>query len=107
MKSHINYHTRHILRTKRCITRIFVLKKRLIHRIVFKVMAQMGNWNRQRARELLAKSGRTREWVASYCGITVRHLGAVLSGRCKPSLSVIKLLASALETSESELLPAA
>lgn len=59
-------------------------------------------WMAERAKELLNKEGRTRKWLASQCGIDVNSLKSILAGR-KPSRPVIKLMAQALNCSESDL----
>lgn len=60
-------------------------------------------WNFELAKRKMKEHGRTTDWLARECGIEVTSLRNALQGR-KPSLSVIKLMALKLETSEEELL---
>lgn len=62
-------------------------------------------WNFEKANELLKKEGRTKEWFAKQCGVTLDTLYHFLAGRRKPSLPVLKLMAMALNCDESDLDP--
>jgi hypothetical protein len=60
-------------------------------------------WNFELANERLKIEGRTRSWLAEYCGIPLRSLYHYLSGRRAPPVPVMKLIAMALECSEADL----
>lgn len=62
-------------------------------------------WRNDRAREQMRVHGRTPQWVADQVGVKVTSLRNMLRGGAKPSLSVIRLMAVALECTEEELLP--
>ncbi len=51
----------------------------------------------------IEQQGRTRKWVAEFCGIAVDSLTHILNGRRQPSQSVFKLLTMALECPADEL----
>ena len=71
-------------------------------------MSQNGtHWNRELAAKLIIEQGRKPKWVAQKCGITDHWLRAILQGKAKPSLSVVKCLAAALGVHEDALLKVA
>lgn len=47
-------------------------------------------------RQKIEEQGRTRKWLAEYCGIKVPSFNHILSGRTQPGMPVLKLLAQAL-----------
>lgn len=59
--------------------------------------------NVERVRQLIKSEGRTQIWVAEKCGIEAAYLSQILAGRRSPSLPVIKMLASVLNTDEGDL----
>lgn len=61
------------------------------------------SWRYEKARELIKKHGRRTDWLANQLGIEVRSLRNMLRGTSKPSLPVIKLMAAALDCSETDL----
>lgn len=64
----------------------------------------MRSWRLDRALELLEKEGRTKKWLAGYCGINLLSLNHYLSGRRVPARPIIKLIAQALNTTEEYLM---
>ena len=64
----------------------------------------MKDWNRQRVAQLIEQEGRTKKWLAGYCGINIDSLNHYLAGRRYPPRPVIKLIAQALNTHEEELM---
>lgn len=60
-------------------------------------------WKPERAKQLIKREGRTRDWLANECGVTVESLSHHLSGRRKPSLPVLLHMARALHCDASEL----
>ncbi len=63
----------------------------------------MANWNHRLAKSQLEKEGRTRKWLAAYCGISLGTLCRILAGLRQPSRPVRKLMAQALNVPEEEL----
>ncbi len=65
---------------------------------------ELNAWNHERARQLQKRDGRTTEWLANFCGVdSVGVMRHYLSGRRKPKLPIIKLLAQAFNATEEEL----
>lgn len=61
-------------------------------------------WSAERAQKQLEKEGRTKAWVAKFCGIEIIQLNHYLAGRRVPRRPVIKLIAMALNTTEEYLM---
>jgi len=66
-------------------------------------MADSKTLNIKLVRGLLEKEGRKVKWLAKQCGVVDSTMKHYLSGKNKPSLPVIKLMAIALDCSEGEL----
>jgi transcriptional regulator with XRE-family HTH domain len=60
-------------------------------------------WKHERAEQLRKSEGRTKEWLAEYCGIKVDALNHYLAGRRKPRRPIIILIAQALNSTEEYL----
>lgn len=60
-------------------------------------------WNAERAKQYIKREGRTREWLASKCGITVESLSHCLGGVRSPGKPVLLLMAQALQCEPSDL----
>lgn len=61
-------------------------------------------WQPDRALRQLENEGRTRAWVAKYCGMTPQSINNFLAGRRSPTKPILKLMAQALNTTESYLM---
>ena len=61
-------------------------------------------WQPKRASDLVESEGRTRVWIARFCGVTPQTIYNFLSGRSNPPPNMVKLLALALNTSEAYLM---
>jgi transcriptional regulator with XRE-family HTH domain len=62
----------------------------------------MKRFDSEKAKELIKRRGRTRDWIAKFCGIEVKSLSNILNGK-SPGRPTVKLLALALECDESDL----
>jgi transcriptional regulator with XRE-family HTH domain len=61
-------------------------------------------WIRERALQLIEEQGRTKRWIANFCGINLDSLNHYLAGRRNPPRSIVKLIAFALNTTEAFLM---
>jgi transcriptional regulator with XRE-family HTH domain len=64
----------------------------------------MTSWKLERVHKQLESEGRTRTWLARYCGISEYSLSHYLTGRRTPKMPIVKLAAQALNVSEEYLL---
>jgi len=60
--------------------------------------------DRKKFVNLIKEQGRTREWLADQCGISVGFFNVLVSGDRSPGRPVLKLLAYYLECTEADLL---
>lgn len=61
-------------------------------------------WQKSRARDLLKEEGRSQRWLADKVGSTPAYISHLLTGVKNPSLTMLKLMAIALETTEPYLM---
>jgi transcriptional regulator with XRE-family HTH domain len=61
-------------------------------------------WRPDRARRILKEEGRNHIWLSKQIGSSVAYISHLFGGVRNPSLSKLKLMAIALETSEGYLL---
>lgn len=54
--------------------------------------------------QMIEEQGRTKRWIARYCGLSLESLNHYLTGRRNPRLPILKLLAQALNVQESSLI---
>jgi transcriptional regulator with XRE-family HTH domain len=64
----------------------------------------MSEFRNENARKQILKEGRTREWLAKQCCITIDSLKHILAGRRSPGRAVVKLMAQSLNCTEEYLL---
>lgn len=57
----------------------------------------------ERATELLKAQGRTRQWLADECEVTINTIYQLLSGHRAPGKQVLKLISIALGVPKEEL----
>jgi len=61
-------------------------------------------WQSKRASDLAKREGRTRIWIANFCGVCPQSIYNFLSGRTSPPRPMVKLMAIALNTTEAYLM---